>query len=152
VFHYPIDRRQTFTKRVVGAPGDRLRIRDKHLYRNGSPVSEPYAQHTTDYIDAYRDNFPQGDPPNLSIEAGSMLSDNLNGGELVVPDGRYFVLGDNRDNSLDSRYWGFIRSEDVIGRPVFIYASHSTGELEPGVTGTPTVFNMRWDRVLKIVK
>jgi signal peptidase I len=123
--YYPIDRRQRFFKRVVGIPGDRLRIVDKQLYRNGVAVAEPYARHKTDYVDAYRDNFP-GTPNQLVLApATQMLKDNVRNGELIVPPGKYFVVGDNRDLSLDSRYFGFIAKGDIFGRPLLIYFSRS---------------------------
>ena len=123
VFVYPIDRRQTFVKRVIGVPGDRIRISNKIVYRNGAALGEPYAVHKTDYVDAYRDNFPgQPDIP-LYSPAEEMLKRHVVNGEVVVPDGEYFVLGDNRDLSLDSRYWGFIDVDDLIGRPLLIYDS-----------------------------
>lgn len=120
----PLDRRQRYFKRVVGIPGDRLHIVNKQLYRNGAAVQEAYVRHKTDYVDPYRDNFPGG-PPNDWVKApgARMLKENVRDGELVIPPGKYFVLGDNRDLSLDSRYFGFIRKGDIFGRPVLIYFS-----------------------------
>jgi signal peptidase I len=149
VFHYPVDRTQTYVKRIAGVPGDRLRIQNKQLYRNGLPVSETYARHKTDYVDSYRDNFPS--PPNVPVPAPwqEMLTANARNGELVVPEGKYFVLGDNRDNSFDSRYWGYISRDDVIGTPVLIYASHDIGPPGTEGRGAPTLFNTRWNRLLR---
>jgi signal peptidase I len=102
-------------------------MRDKRLYRNGVEVREPYVQHITSLIDAYRDNFPGGRDPGWhgpgSEAAAEMIAHHVRDGELVVPEGKYFVLGDNRDDSLDSRYWGFIRRSDIVGRPILIYGS-----------------------------
>lgn len=149
VFHYPVDRKQTYVKRVVGVPGDRLRIQNKQLYRNGLPVPETYVRHKTNYVDSYRDNFPS--PPNVPLPAPGqeMLTAHVRNGELVVPEGKYFVLGDNRDNSFDSRYWGFISRDDIIGTPVLIYASHDLGSPGTEGRGAPTLFNTRWNRLLR---
>lgn len=124
VFRYPIDLAQTFVKRVIGVPGDRIRIVDKKLWLNGKPMDEPYVVHKSDYIDQYRDNFPA--PPNAQVypPALEMLRSHVQNGELVVPDGMYFALGDNRDHSLDSRYWGFVPRENIIGKPLIVYWSY----------------------------
>jgi signal peptidase I len=123
VFRYPSDPRQTFIKRVAGLPGDRIRIRDKQLYRNGAPVTEPWAVHLTPYTDPYRDNFPGQPNVSLGPPAETMLARHVDDGEVRVPEGMVFVLGDNRDASLDSRYFGFVPRGDVVGRPFLIYAS-----------------------------
>ena len=124
VFRYPIDIRQTFVKRVIGVPGDRIRIENKQLTVNGVKLNEPYKYHKTDYIDSYRDNFP-GDPNvHLYEPADQMLRDHVKNGEVVVPDNSYFAMGDNRDSSLDSRYWGFVPRENIIGKPLIIYWSY----------------------------
>lgn len=146
---YPLDHRQMFVKRVVGVPGDRLRIVNKQLFRNGAPVSEPYAVHETSYIDSYRDNFPS--QPNLRLpeQGQEMLEKDVRNGEVVVPPGRYFVLGDNRDNSLDSRYWGFVTRSEIMASPVVIYASYNVPGQRLPVNGT--IFNTRWKRLLKFL-
>jgi signal peptidase I len=141
VFRYPIDPRRTFVKRVIGIPGDRIRISGKVVYRNGAGINEPYAAHKTDYIDPYRDNFPSEPNAPLADAAMDMLKNHVSNGEVVVPDGKYFVLGDNRDRSLDSRYWGFIDSGDLIGKPLLIYDS------EEQTNGR----RVRWSRILKLL-
>lgn len=124
VFRYPVDIRQTFVKRAIGIPGDRLRLVDKQLVLNGKPVDEPYVYHSTDYLDSYRDNFP-GDPSGQVPQAAlDMLRNHVAGGVVVVPPGFYFAMGDNRDSSLDSRYWGFVPRDNIIGKPVIIYWSY----------------------------
>lgn len=126
VFRYPVDITQTFVKRVVGVPGDRIKIVNKQLYLNGKPVYEPYKYHKTDYIDPYRDNFPSEPNVRLFPPAEEMLRNHVVNGEVVVPPGHYFVLGDNRDSSLDSRYWGFVPRENIIGKPILIYWSYDS--------------------------
>jgi signal peptidase I len=124
VFRYPVDIRQTFVKRAIGVPGDRIRIINKQVYLNGVRLDEPYKYHKTDYIDSYRDNFPG--EPNLTVDhrAMDMLLNNVVNGEVVVPGNSYFAMGDNRDSSLDSRYWGFVPRENIIGKPLIVYWSY----------------------------
>jgi signal peptidase I len=147
VFRNPANPRDIWIKRVVGVPGDGLRIVDKQLYRNGSAVVEPYVAHETSYIDSFRDNFPSEPPVTLQERALEMLSKDVRNGEVVVPPGQYFVLGDNRDNSLDSRYFGFVPATEIIGRPRLIYASYAVNSER----AERTVFNTRWNRLFKVL-
>jgi signal peptidase I len=137
VFRYPIDIRQTFVKRVIGVPQDHIRIEKKQLFLNGKAISEPYKYHKTEYLDSYRDNFPSEPNTRLYEPADRMLKDNIADSqvkdevkgvvtvrEIVVPPGHYFAMGDNRDSSLDSRYWGFVPRENIIGKPLVIYWSY----------------------------
>ena len=126
VFRYPVDLTQTFVKRVVGIPGDRLRLQDGQLYVNGAQADEPYVVHKASYIDPYRDNFPAAGEPHLQADTRvlSLLRNHVSGGEVVVPPDSYFAMGDNRDQSLDSRYWGFVPRENIIGKPLVIYWSY----------------------------
>jgi signal peptidase I len=144
---YPINRKDTFVKRVVGLPGDRVRIVNKQLFVNGTAMKEPYVVHKTEYLDSYRDNFPSD--PNVALypPATAMLQNNVVNGEVVVPPGHYFVLGDNRDSSLDSRYWGFIEQSDIIGTPKFVYYSTAGAALGQD-RAIPTI---RWSRFFKTV-
>jgi len=123
VFRYPVDISQTFVKRCIGVPGDRIRLINKQVYLNGVRLDEPYTYHKSDYIDSYRDNFPG--EPNVSVDrrATDMLLNHVTNGDVVVPPGYYFAMGDNRDSSLDSRYWGFVPRENIIGKPLVIYWS-----------------------------
>ena len=123
VFRYPEDPSQTFVKRVIGQPGDHLRFDEQQLYLNGQKVSEPYVYHKSGYIDPYRDNFPSLPNISLSEAAARMLEQNVENGEVIVPEGFYCVMGDNRDNSSDSRYWGFVPRRHVVGKPLVIYWS-----------------------------
>jgi len=126
VFRYPVDISQTFVKRCMGVPGDRIRVIDKQVYLNGVKLNEPYKYHKTEYIDSYRDNFPG--EPNANVYPGAidMLQHHVVNGEVVVPPNCYFAMGDNRDSSLDSRYWGFVPRENIIGKPLIIYWSYET--------------------------
>ncbi len=155
VFHYPVDKRQVFVKRVIGAPGDRIHIANGIVYRNGAALKEPYAVHKFVSAGSFRDNFPS-DPAQSPLQPGSpdlkalndMLQHHVSAGEVKVPPGNYFVLGDNRDNSLDSRYWGFVASSDLIGRPFLIYDSQEPANAQtPGHSGS----RIRWNRVFKLL-
>jgi signal peptidase I len=124
VFRYPVDISQTFVKRCMGVPGDHIRLVNKQVYLNGKLLNEPYVVHKTDYADSYRDNFPGEPNSNLDVRAIDMLEHHVVNGEVVVPPGYYFAMGDNRDRSLDSRYWGFVPRENIIGKPLIIYWSY----------------------------
>jgi len=124
-FRYPQDVRQTFVKRVIGLPGDHIQLQNKQVIRNGQPLEEPYAQHTSTHADDDRDNFPTAAAP-------AAFANHVQDGEVVVPPDMLFVLGDNRDNSLDSRYWGFVPRDYLVGKPLVIYWSYdgSTKDFE----------------------
>jgi signal peptidase I len=125
VFRYPVDIQQTFVKRCMGVPGDHIRMVNKQLFLNGVKLDEPYKVNKTEYIDSYRDNFPG--EPNANVYPGAidMLEHHVVNGEVVVPANFYFAMGDNRDSSLDSRYWGFVPRENIIGKPLVIYWSYA---------------------------
>ncbi|MGO9261229.1 MAG: signal peptidase I [Bryobacteraceae bacterium] len=131
-FLYPEDIRQTYVKRVIGLPGDRIRLVNKQVIRNGRRLIEPYTQHIDPALDAYRDNFPDG-PAYLTTPRGrEMLLNHVVNGEVVVPPDAFFAMGDNRENSADSRYWGFVPRRYVVGKPLVIYWSFDapTSDLE----------------------
>ncbi len=162
VFRYPIDIKQTFVKRVMGVPGDRLHMENKQVFLNGHLLNEPYVVHKLDYMDSYRDNFPSAEPNTpLYPPAQVMLEKDVRNGNVVVPPGHYFAMGDNRDQSLDSRYWGFVPRENIIGKPLIIYWSYdaSTEELSnPAVSishlfdiATHFVTKTRWSRTFKLI-
>ena len=140
-FPYPEDRSETFVKRVIGVPGDRIHIVNKEVIRNGERLNEPYAQHLDDYVDTFRDNFPARTNVHLEPNALAMLAKNVVNGEVVVPEGAYFVLGDNRDRSLDSRFIGFVPKTSVVGQPWRIYWSYDA-----------IASQTRWDRTLLRVR
>lgn len=161
VFRYPVDIKQTFVKRVMGVPGDRIRLENKRVWLNGHLLNEPYVVHKLDYIDSYRDNFPADPNTMVYPPAIDMLQRNVVGGEVTVPNGYFFAMGDNRDQSLDSRYWGFVPRENIVGKPLIIYWSYeaSTDELSnPSVTinhlldiVTHFVTKTRWSRELRLI-
>lgn len=161
VFRYPVDIRQTFVKRAMGIPGDRLRLEGKQLILNGKKIDEPHKFHKTEYFDSYRDNFP-GDPnARVSEGAVAMLEKHVINGEVVVPPNHYFALGDNRDSSLDSRYWGFVPRENIIGKPLIIYWSYDapTERLASPTIGLDHLLDLslnffrktRWRRTFQLV-
>ena len=120
-------------KRIIGVPGDRIHLRDGVVYRNGERLNEDaYVQHKGPIpYNAYRDNFPSVPPlddPNVIDEWKLTMGSHIENGEIVVPPDSYFAMGDNRDVSEDSRYWGFITKDHLIGRPMFIYWSFETPE------------------------
>ena len=133
VFRHPVTPNgDPLVKRVIGLPGDRIRIEAKMLVRNGTPVDEPFKRHKSRYMDSYRDYWPpKGGSAEALQTAGTrlperllkQLDENVANGELVVPAGSLFVMGDNRDNSSDCRYWGLVPRENVIGTPVLIWWS-----------------------------
>jgi signal peptidase I len=124
VFHYPVDPQQHFVKRVIGLPGDRLKMVNKRVFINGKALDEPYVRFEP-ASNLYRDDFPRLDIPEPSMKGNWWLQMRklVEDRELIIPQGQYFVMGDNRDNSDDSRYWGFVPRENIIGRPLVIYWS-----------------------------
>ena len=125
VFEWPRDRTKNFVKRLVGLPGDTLAMRDAVLIRNGIALAEPYVSHTEPETDPVWEEF-RWQSDFLVRTAGAAMAyhpSRNNWGPLVVPGGQYFVLGDNRDNSLDSRYWGFVPDSLLRGRPEVVYFS-----------------------------
>jgi signal peptidase I len=160
VFRYPMDISQNYVKRLMGVPGDRIHIRDKVVSVNGHALVEPYAQHIFPGLEPYRDNFPSEPSGPVVDRALQMLANNVVNGDLVVPPGNYFAMGDNRDNSLDSRYWGFVPRENIIGKPLVIFWSYDAPTEEwVGNSGSHYAdlaknffFKTRWNRTLKLVR
>ena len=168
VFRYPVNPTQHFVKRVVGLPGDHVRLVNRKVYVNGVPLEEPYVRYSSTVHDVFRDEFPR---LNLSVAGleGSwwlQMQKLVEDGQLIVPEGHYFVLGDNRDESLDSRYWGFVPRANVIGRPLVIYWSVKDAEdddMPVAMSAGDKLFHFaysathlfqitRWDRTFRLVK
>jgi signal peptidase I len=133
VFQWPQDPDKNFVKRIVGVAGDTLAMRDGLLYRNGLPVIEPYARRESPESDPSAEEFrwQRDHLVRRAVAASGYHPSRNNWGPLVVPPGRYFVLGDNRDNSLDSRYWGFVADTLVRGRPILVYFSFAPDSTAP---------------------
>jgi signal peptidase I len=168
VFRYPPDINQTLVKRLIGTPGDRLRIVNGVVYRNGIRLNEPYVYHKYAY-DPALDNFPNPccrpvKEDLAQVAQRDMLDQHVIAGEVVVPANMYFGMGDNRDNSSDSRFWGFIPRENIIGKPFLIYWSYkaSTEDLTGESAGSMLTHfvdlgehfftRTRWERTFKLVR
>jgi len=123
VFHHP--QPPLLVKRVVGIPGDRLRIDDGRVSVNGVPLDEPYAAFEPAAFNPFRDDFPARvyTDPEVDPAWWKQMQSLVRNGELVVPEGQYFVLGDNRNHSKDSRFWGFVSRQQIVARPLVIYFS-----------------------------
>ena len=164
VFRHPILLKEDYVKRVIGIPGDHIKLLDRVVYLNGRPLKEPYVIHIFNNSNPYRDNFPIGTPDVMSddvtIERRTrMLSDNVVNGELVVPPGSYFAMGDNRDNSLDCRYFGLVPRENIAGKPLIVFWSYDAPtedlrdyNLRHFVDLAQHFFTKtRWDRTMRFV-
>lgn len=153
VFRFPLDLNQAYVKRVIGVPGDRIHFENRQLFLNGEAVEEPYRSNRIGGTDPYRDNFPRYAEMSATPLSGSALEmhrKHVRNGELVVPEGFYFAMGDNRDNSLDSRYWGFVPRENIIGKPLVVYWSYGYPYVDSYQDGALSK-TMRWGRMLRII-
>ncbi len=167
VFLSPAEAGLFVVKRIIGVPGDRIHLQDGKVFVNGQPQDEPYVIRSRGDYNPFRDNFP-GVPPTMGAsitpEWHLLMGSNLQGGDLVVPPDSYFAMGDNRDISYDSRYWGFIPRENIIGRPMFIYWSFETpaGQYQKTSLGDRLAFigkvvihffdQTRWRRMFHLVR
>lgn len=144
VFIPPHEPDKNYVKRLIGAPGDTLEMHNKVLVRNGKSLSEPYTEHTDPNNDVYAPSMYwqcEYRPAKLKDDDCRPTRDNW--GPVVVPEGRYMVLGDNRDDSEDSRYWGFVDRSAIKGKPLFIYYSFDSSTLRP----FPWITQIRWNRI-----
>jgi signal peptidase I len=171
VFKYPKDLTKHYVKRAIGLPGDRIKIVDKQVFVNDVPLDEPYKVHKAPpaaYSDRFGDFFPpkphQGLVNRGSDEDPYWYEEYTKDGEIVVPPDHYFAMGDNRDNSADSRYWGFVPRELIVGKGLIIYWSYETDSDEYRRTDvvdrvqqfTDLVTNFftktRWSRSFRIIR
>ncbi len=166
VFRHPILLDENYVKRCIGVPGDHIKLIDKKLWLNGHMPNEPYAIHIAYSSDPYRDNFPADGPPDFFRTIAhrdrtlAMLQNNVVNGELVVPPGFYFAMGDNRDNSEDSRYWGLVPRENIIGKPAIILWSYDAPTEDLKDYNVHHFIDLaehfftktRWDRTLRLVQ
>ncbi len=168
VFHFPVDPSLHLVKRIVALPGERVHLRDGRVYINDRPLTEPYAFYQPTSPDSFRDNFPytRSTDPDVNAHWWMEMQHLLDHGDLRIPAGHYFVLGDNRNNSEDSRYWGLVPAGDIVGRPILVYLSlrepdASDDDMSPGESrsskpsGSPRVLLAhlaRWSRTLHIVR
>lgn len=152
VFEPPPRARQAahtnYVKRVVGLPGDTLLMVDGVLYRNGSEIPEPYVKHTRPNEDPRSHQFDWQQAYMVQDGRSNRRPTRDNWGPIRVPPESYFVMGDNRDNSEDSRYWGFVPSDAVKGRPLVIYFSYDRDKLVP----FPWLTEIRWGRLLDPIR
>lgn len=128
VFKYPFGDHQYFVKRVIGLPGDRLKIVEKQVYINGKPLLEPYVVHDDNAAyDPFNYSFPPANqqliPGTVVMQWAHEIRKFISGNEIVVPPDKYFAMGDNRDRSSDSRFWGFVDRDAIMGRPFLVYWS-----------------------------
>ncbi len=171
VFHDPVDATLHLVKRVIGLPGDHLRLHAGRVYINGRELVEPYAVYRPSPPDNFRDNFPrfQSADPEIDSHWWIRMRSLIDNGELIIPSGNYFVMGDNRNDSEDSRYWGFVPREAIVGKPLVIYFSLQQHESDdaPALTQDALAENQRrqhpsridslvdfarWGRIFQVVR
>ena len=144
VFVPPHEPQKNYVKRLVGLPGDTLMMRDKVLFLNAEPLSEPYAVHSDPEGDVWVPSMLwQRDYLGPGVELQQYQPTRDNWGPIVVPPQRFFMLGDNRDDSEDSRYWGFVEQRAVKGQPLFVYYSFEPRTMRP----FPWLTEIRWRRI-----
>jgi signal peptidase I len=166
VFHFPPDPPEHVVKRVIGLPGDHVHLENGVAWVNGRQLDEPWAVFELAYPDNFRDSFPTQlyTDPGVDARWWMEMRREVRGGDLVVPDGEYFVLGDNRNFSRDSRYWGFVPRDHIVGRPLVIYFSLR----EPSATDVAELTDdrlgqkndlldkiedfARWNRFMRVVR
>ena len=167
VFKFPYADHPHYVKRAIGLPGDRIKIVSQQVYVNGVRLNEPYVVHDPTAYDPLGSDFPAPDKDlyaaSLQPEWAAQISKYIVNGELVVPPNHYFAMGDNRDHSWDSRYWGFVDRNAIMGRPVIVYwsvrASDEDYENQGFVAGIQSLVRTllhfpsmtRWNRMFREV-
>jgi signal peptidase I len=150
VFAYPLDPTQDYVKRVIGTPGDTVQMRSGEVWVNGRALAEPYVIRTRPYSDDVRPEFDWQRPYYLTASEEARLlyhPSRDTWGPLVVPRGKYFVLGDNRNDSSDSRYWGFVDASAVKGRTLLVYFSYDRENHD----ALPWLMDIRWSRLGSLI-
>lgn len=143
VFDPPHEPDLMLIKRLIGLPGDTLEMRNRVLYVNGEAMDEPYVVHTNVGDEVHPWMQWQRDYLAAGTNASTYAPTRDNWGPLVIPENRYFMLGDNREKSLDSRYWGLLEGWRLEGRAVFTYYSYNKDSYRP----FPALREVRWDRI-----
>jgi|SRR6185312_11034128 len=175
IFHYPVDPSIDLVKRVIGLPGDRIHLHEGRVYVNGRAIDEPYTIYIPAPDNSYRDEFPRMDRADSGVDAHwwAEMRASIAHGEISVPPNSYFVLGDNRNDSEDSRYWGFVPRANIVGKPLLIYfslndgrdqaasataagpsaVSAMPGSIVRGEAPSPSLLNFaRWERIFRVVR
>jgi len=150
VFAYPLDPTQDYVKRVIGTPGDTVQMRSGNVWVNGRALVEPYVLRIRPYDDDIRPEFDWQRPFYLAESDAARFRYHPSRdtwGPLVVPLGKYFVLGDNRDDSSDSRYWGFVAASAVKGRTLLVYFSYDREKHD----ALPWLTDIRWRRLGSLI-
>ncbi len=131
VFRFPKDRKVDYIKRVIGTPGDTVEIQDKKVFVNGKPIADSHAHIASTTI----------------LDTKSSPRDNM--GPILVPEDRVFVMGDNRDNSYDSRFWGFVDQKDVLGKAFILYWSW---DIKEPLFSLQRLTSIRWGRLANLIE
>ena len=166
VFRYPVDPSLHLVKRVIAVPGDIVHLHRGRVFVNDRELTEPYAVYRSHQFDPYRDNFPhlQTTDPDVDARWWIRMHTLVQDGQLVIPPDSFFVLGDNRDNSEDSRYWGLVPRSSIVGQPLVVYFSLRERSEAAAQTASPqhhpppNSFSSRlldlarWDRTLHLIR
>lgn len=166
VFHYPIDASMYLVKRVIGVSGDELHLHHGLVYLDGRLQREPFALYIPSYANQFRDEFPTPTytDPGVSSRWWMEMQRNVHQGQLKIPAEQYFVLGDNRNDSLDSRYWGLVPRQNIVGEPFLVYFSIVTASRSEitGLTSDRLAHErgwwngvagaVRWSRIFHVIR